>query len=81
MIKGDPMLTIIKVLDILASVLTVVSLNLVVKSYKWWLLYSFASVCFIIVCFSNHITGLTLMGCFLLATGIKNYVIGKRKDK
>jgi hypothetical protein len=71
----------IRILDITASVLTVVSLNLVMKSYRWWILYSLASVCFIIVCFSNHIPGLTLMGIFLLVTGIKNYIVGRKGVK
>ncbi len=74
------MILLIKILDILASVLTVVSLNLVVKSYKYWLLYILSSIFFITVCFYNKIPGLTLMGCFLLMTGIRNYIVGKRKD-
>jgi len=71
---------IIKILDILASVLTVVSLNFVMRSYKFWGVYTFASVCFIIVCAYNKIPGLTLMGCFLLVTGIKNYIQGRKKE-
>ena len=70
-------MTIIQILDILASVLTVVSLNLVARSYKYWLLYVLSSIFFIIVCIANHIWGLTCMGIFLFFTGINNYRLGK----
>jgi len=75
------MVSLLKVFDILASVLTIVSLNLVVKSYKYWLLYVVASIFFIIVCAANHIIGLTCMGVFLLLTGIKNYYLGRKQEK
>lgn len=73
--------SIIKVLDILASIGTVVSIFLVIKSYKWWILYTFASLCFIAVCIYNRIPGLTIMGICLFLIGIKNYITGYLKDK
>jgi len=73
--------TLIKIFDILASILTVLSLYLISKSYKWWILYCFSSILFTIVCFYNKIYGLTLMGVCLFFTGINNYRIGKKNDK
>ncbi len=73
--------TIIRLCDILASVLTVVSLNIVAKNYKGWLLYIFASILFVIVCAYNKIPGLTIMGVFLFGTGIRNYLIGRKTRK
>jgi len=69
---------IIKILDIIASILVVLSLNLVVKSYKWWLLYIFSNIFFIIVVASKGLTGMTVMGSILMCTGIKNYIVGRK---
>jgi nicotinamide riboside transporter PnuC len=72
-------MNIIKILDILTLILTVVSLYLVSKSYKYWLLYCLSTIFFIIVCSSNKIFGLTIMGVLLFITGLNNYRIGKNK--
>lgn len=71
----------IKILDILASTLTVLSLAMVSKSYKWWIVYCIASILFTIVVFANQIWGLTLMGVCLFIAGANNYRIGKAKRK
>jgi hypothetical protein len=71
----------IKILDIVASIGTVVSLFLVVKNYRWWVLYTFSSVCFIIVCLANKIPGLTAMGICLFVVGIRNFICGRRNVK
>jgi len=70
---------IIRILDILSAILTVVSLNLTVKYNKAWLLYAFSCILFTTVCISKHLIGLSCMGIVLLITGIKNYIIGKEK--
>jgi len=71
-------LDIIKILDIIASILIVLSLNLVVKGYKWWLLYIFSNIFFIIVVASKGLMGMTVMGSILMCTGIKNYIVGRK---
>ena len=74
------MVSVLQVFDVLASILTIVSLNLVVKSYKYWLLYIVGCIFFVIVCASNHIWGLTCMGGLLFLTGIKNYYFGRKQE-
>ena len=70
---------VILICDILASLITLISLNLVLKSYKWWLLYISGTVFFVVVCIAKHIPGLTIMGICLGFTGIRNYRIGCKK--
>jgi len=70
----------IKVLDILSAVLTLVCLNLVYKSYKIWLLYVISSIMFTVVVCYKHLPGLTLMGLFLIGTGISNYIKGRKHE-
>ena len=72
-------MNIISIFDILASSLTVISLYLIPKSYKYWLLYMIGCICFIVTCASNRIPGLTIMGILLFIISIKNYLIGKRR--
>ncbi len=69
---------IIKLLDIISSILTVTSLFLVTKSYKWWLVYSVASVCFTAVMIHSKLWGLTVMGVLLFIVGINNYLKGRK---
>lgn len=71
---------IIRVLDILSSVLTIICLNLVYKTYKIWIVYTFASVMFTTVMFLKHLPGLTIMGLILICTGIKNYLEGRKHE-
>ena len=66
----------IRLFDITASVLTVVSLWNVSKSHKWWILYFPGTVCFIIVAVSKGLWGLTVMGLILLVTAVRNYKKG-----
>jgi len=68
-----------RIVDILAAILTVISLNLVSKHYKWWLLYIVSTIFYLIVVIYNKIPGLTILGIFLFITGIKNYMLGGRK--
>jgi len=69
----------VKIFDILASIMTVVSLNLVRKYNQAWILYTVGSILFIVVCVYNKIPGLSLMGVCLLVTGIRNYLLGRTK--
>jgi len=84
----------IRVFDIVSSILTVLCLYLVTKTYKAWIIYAFSCALFTIVCgynsFSfldgrlrlveNAVPGLTAMGVTLFIIGIRNYILGKRKE-
>jgi len=63
----------IRIFDILASIGIIVSLNLVTKFNRAWLLYVIACVLQIAVCGYNRIPGMTIMGIILFFTGIRNY--------
>ena len=69
----------IRILDILSSIGTVICLNLAVKTHKAWAWYLIPTIMFIIVCWNRSLPGLTVMGFFLFGTGLKNYIIGRRK--
>jgi len=69
----------IKILDVIVCIGTIVCLNLVVKYFKVWLLYSFVTALCIIVTVYNRIPGLSIMGIFLLVTGLRNYWIERKK--
>lgn len=69
----------IKIFDIIASVLTVTSLYLAGKYNKAWILYCISCIFFVIVCYHKQLWGLTGMGIILFGIGIKNYVTGLKK--
>ena len=71
---------IIRVLDILASILILLGLFNVTRSYKWWLVYTVGSVLFTIVVVSKGLWGLTVMGLITLGIGIKNYLAGRKNE-
>ena len=68
----------IRVLDVLTAVLTIVCLNLAYKSYKVWILYTISSIMFTIVMLCKNLPGMSIMGVFLIGTGIHNYFEGKK---
>jgi len=70
----------VEILDILAAIITVITLNLIPKSYKWWLGYGVGAGLFIIVMVAKHLPGMTVMGIVLIMTAIKNYLIGKKNE-
>lgn len=72
-------MNLISIFDILSAIITVVSLNLVHRDYRAWGLYTGGTVLFIIVCWSNHLPGLTIMGFCLLVTGIRNFYLGYKE--
>jgi len=69
---------IMKILDYLASIITIVSLYLVTK-YSWaWLLYCIGSIFYTLVMIHSKLWGLTGMGIVLFFIGIKNFLKSKR---
>ena len=72
---------IIKLFDILSCIITIITLNLVNKTYKAWLYYSIGCVFFITVCINKALPGLTIMGIVLFFTGLKNYITNKKSKK
>ena len=75
------MINLIRIFDIIASVTTVITLNLVSKTYKAWLFYCIGCIFFTIVCFSKSLFGLTIMGIILFITGLRNYYSGRINAK
>lgn len=71
----------IKFLDVVGAFLTVLSLYLIPRSYKYWILYTFACIPFTIVCLSRNLPGLTVMGVILFVIGVKNYLIGRKNER
>ena len=72
---------ILRILDIVASVMIVASLWNVTKNRKWWLVYAIGTVPFLYVTVSKGLIGLTIMGVVLLCTGMKNYFREGKKLK
>ena len=66
-------------LDVIAMVGTIVCLNLAAKYYKAWLWYLIPTSCFIILMLIKGVPGQLVMGLFLFCTGVRNYLIGRRK--
>ena len=73
--------TLIQIFDITSAILIVLSLALVTRWYKVWLLYAFASFLFTIVCVYNRIPGLSVMGVILLFVGLKNFRSERKKRR
>jgi len=82
----------IQILDITSAILLILCLNLVEKdvrigrvvissSHKYWLLYSFTTILFVIVCAYKGLPGYTVMGFILIFTGLRNYQVGLKKRK
>lgn len=69
----------IKIFESISAICLIISIFKVVDSYKWWALYVFASILYIITITYNGLYWYSLMGTILLFTGLKNYVVGKKK--
>ena len=69
------------VCDYLAAIITIISLQLVVKHYKCWLLYALGSIVYTIVCINAHLVGLSILGVLLFFSGILNYFKGRKEKK
>ena len=70
----------LKIIEIVGAIALIVSIFKVVDSYKWWLLYIFASIFYVITMLKAHLYWYVCVGIILLCTGIRNYLKG-RKDK
>ena len=77
--RRNEMNLIILVFDIFTCIGVVVSLNLISRTYKAWLLYILASFTQLIVCAYKGVPGLGMMAVILFFTGIRNYYIDKKK--
>jgi hypothetical protein len=66
-------------LDVVSAVITVVSLWNISKSPRWWLLYTFGNILFIIITVYAGLVGQATMGVFLLVTALKNYWQAEQK--
>ena len=67
----------LQIMDVTSAVITVVSLWYVAKSPRWWLVYTFGNILFIIITVYAGLVGQAIMGVFLLVTALKNYWVAK----
>jgi len=71
-------MTWLQIMDVASAVITVVSLWNIAKSPRWWLLYTFGNILFIIITVYAGLVGQAIMGVFLLVTALKNYWVAKK---
>jgi len=71
----------IEILDKLVSVFSVVSLFLVARSYKWWAVYTVASIGFVYLMAYKHLYGMMVTGICFVCIGINNFRVGYIKQK
>jgi len=71
----------IQICDVVGAISIIIALNMVGRNYRWWLFYACTNILFSAVTIYKGLPGLTVMGAILCLTGIKNYYIGKRKNK
>jgi len=72
---------IVHIAEALSAFLTILTLYLVVRSYKWWLFYAVNCILFAGVNAYKHLLWYAIMGIFLCCIGIKNYRAGRLKEK
>lgn len=70
-----------QVLEFVTSVLVIVTLYLVSRSYKWWAAYAANSVLFSAVSLYFGRDWFALMGLCLCITALKNYVVAGKKER
>lgn len=75
------MFSMIQICDFVAAISLIAALNLVDRHYKWWLFYACTNIPFMIVTLYKDLPWLTLMGSVLMATGVKNYLAGRKKAR
>ena len=68
-----------KIIECLGAVALIISIFKVADSYKYWLLYSFASILYIITMIHLGSIPYSVMGAILLVTGVRNYIKGRKK--
>jgi len=71
----------IKIFDVLVCISVVVSLNLITRFYRAWLLYIIGSALQVVVCLYKGMFGMTIMGVILGLTGVKNYLVERKKAR
>lgn len=72
---------IVRILDIVAAILLIVSMCLVVRFYKAWLLYAFtAALCTLLLLYKG-LYGFAVANIILMLIGLKNYLVERRKRK
>jgi len=72
---------IIKILDVVSSLLILIGLWNVIHNRKWWLVYIVGSILFIIVTISKGLPGLFLMGIATTVMAVKNYIKSGKQEK
>jgi len=77
----------IKMFDILGAIGIILSLNLILRYYRMWLVYTFSTILFIIAqtyawrVHKADTFGAVLMGIILLFTGLRNYRKENKKNR
>ena len=64
----------IRILEVLACILTLLGLWQAGKDRRWWLVYIAGSFPFMFVQYHKELYGLTFFGFITLIIGIKNYI-------
>lgn len=70
-----------QILEFITSLLVIITLYLIPRSYKWWLVYSVNSILFAGVSVYWGRYWFAGMGICLCVTSFRNYIIAKRKIK
>jgi len=71
----------LQILDVISAAITVVCLWNIAKSPRWWILYTFGNILFIIITVYTGLVGQAIMGVFLLVTALKNYWVAEQKRR
>jgi len=61
------------IVDIIASVLTLIALFMIPKNYKWWMTYAICALLFLYVRISYGLIGSCLLEVVALFIGVRNY--------
>lgn len=69
----------IKIIEYIGATLLIISIYKVADSYKYWLLYTLASILYVINMIYLETIPYTVMGVILLVTGIRNYMKGRKQ--
>jgi len=70
-----------QILELITSVLVVVTLYLISRHYKYWLAYTANSVLFLVVSAYWGRYWFALMGLCLGITAVRNYIVAKKKEE
>ena len=70
---------VIKIFDIVASILILVGIWIAPKNKKGWLIYASGTIFFLVVTISKGLPGLSLMGVATLITSVRNFLVKKKE--